>query len=359
MDTSRTPALEVRHLRTHFSTPYGTARSVDDVSFTLAPGHVLGIVGESGSGKTVLSRTIMRLLPKKGVVSSGEVSLSGRELLHLRERDMREVWGHQLSMVFQDPMTALNPVMRVGDQLAESMRRRVSSRAEANERVVRALASVGIPDPVARSRQYPHELSGGMRQRVVIAMALAGDPEVLIADEPTTALDVTVQAQIMALLREQQRRRQMSMILITHDLGIASQFVDDLLVMYAGQVVERGPVTEVLRAPRSPYTEALSRSIPRIENPPHTRLDVIPGRPPAMTELPSGCRFAPRCRYAQERCLEEAPELSAEDERGRSHRCHFPVGSEENRIARERNLTRGATAAEAAAGAVLAAGGAS
>ena len=346
MSDVQPPALEVRNLQTHFETPHGIARSVDGVSFTLPTSHVLAVVGESGSGKSVLSRTIMRLTPKVNTKSSGEVLLSGVDLMKLREKDMRSIWADRLSMVFQDPMTALNPVMPVGDQISELLlRHKLVPKAELKTAAIAALASVGIPDPVARAKQYPHELSGGMRQRVMIAIALAGNPELLIADEPTTALDVTIQAQIMTLLRQQQTQRRMSMILITHDLGIASAYADDLMVMYAGQVVERGPAAEVLRKPRSPYTEALRRSIPRLANPSHARLEVIPGRPPTMTDLPKGCRFAPRCRYAQDKCLTEVPGIEKETQTEHEYRCFYPVGTAANRGALALNLERGRTAA--------------
>jgi len=318
--------LEVTDLCTSFRTPAGLVRAVDGVSLTLDRGRTLGIVGESGSGKSVLSRSIMGLLPKRNVERRGRVVYDGHELTALGTRAQRELWGAEMSMVFQDPMTALNPVLRIGNQITEGLRHHLGlDRATARANAVALLRSVGIPEPERRLRQYPHELSGGMRQRVMIAVALACGPKLLFADEPTTALDVTVQAQILNLLALQQRERNMAMILVTHDLGVVAGRADDIAVMYAGQIVETAPTATLFRNVRMPYTEALLRSIPKLDEPRHARLQAIPGRPPQLVDPPRGCRFAPRCPYAQARCHAEAPPL-VESEPGHSYRCWYPVG---------------------------------
>ena len=341
------PLLEVRNLQTFFDTSRGIVRAVDDVSFSLDSGRTLGIVGESGSGKTVLSRSVMNLLPKKAAIpTGGEVLFEGRDLRSLSTRQMRAYWGPQMAMVFQDPMTSLNAVVKIGRQITEGLREHLDlGRREAEAEAVSLLRSVGIPTPERRLGEYPHQLSGGMRQRVTIAIALACGPKLLLADEPTTALDVTVQAQILDLLATQQRERSMSMILVTHDLGVVANRTDEIAVMYGGQIVEKAPTPVIFRAMRHPYTEALMRSIPRIENPSHTRLDAIPGRPPDLANLPPGCRFAPRCRNAQPRCLEENPPLYDAEQPGHQFRCFFPVGTPAGEEARERNLRNGSTAA--------------
>jgi oligopeptide/dipeptide ABC transporter ATP-binding protein len=321
------PLLEVEDLHTAFRTPRGLVRAVDGVSLTLGRGRTLGVVGESGSGKTVLSRSIMGLLPGGNVERSGTVRFAGLDLTAMPLEELREVWGMQVALVFQDPMTALNPVVRVGRQITESLRLRAGlDRRAANETAVALLRSVGIPDPERRLRAYPHELSGGMRQRVMIAIALACGPKLLLADEPTTGLDVTVQAQILDLLAAQQRERHMGMILVTHDLGVVANRTDDIAVMYAGRIVERAPTPVLFAQTRMPYTEALLRSIPRLSDPPHTRLRAIPGRPPDLAAQPPGCRFAPRCPYVQDKCRAEEPPLR---NAGQDHvfRCWFPVGS--------------------------------
>ncbi|MGE3620205.1 MAG: ABC transporter ATP-binding protein [Acidimicrobiia bacterium] len=317
--------LEVEDLRTSFLTPAGPVRAVDGVTFHLRRGETLGIVGESGSGKSVLSRSIMGLLPPEGVDRAGSVRFDGAELSSLDPRELRRYWGRSIAMVFQDPMTSLNPTRRIGSQLVEGMRRHLGlDSSTAKARALGLLDSVGIPAAARRLRQYPHELSGGMRQRVTIAMALACDPVLLIADEPTTALDVTVQAQILALLEEQQAARQMAMILITHDLGIVAEVTDRLAVMYAGQLVEVADTRSLFRERRMPYTDALMRSIPSVDRPARTRLESIPGRPPPLLDLPSGCRFAPRCGHVRDRCHEQAPPLLGEPDH--LARCWFPLG---------------------------------
>ena len=333
------PLLEVRNLHTSFRTPRGVVRAVDDESFTLERGRTIGIVGESGSGKTVLSRSIMGLLPRATTVRSGSVRYEGMELLELDADRMRPFWGAEMSMVFQDPMTSLNPVVRIGRQITEGLELHLGmTSADATETGIALLGSVGIPEPAQRMREYPHQLSGGMRQRVTIAIALACGPKLLMADEPTTALDVTVQSQILDLLAEQQSERYMAMVLVTHDLGVVAGRTDEIIVMYGGKVVERAPTPVLFTRMRMPYTEALLGSIPRIDDPSHTRLSAISGRPPDLVAPPEGCNFAPRCVYAQERCHVEEPPL-VEDTPGHLFRCWYPVGSEENlRIRSERSL---------------------
>jgi peptide/nickel transport system ATP-binding protein len=344
-DAVKPPLLEVADLRTTFDTPAGLLRAVDGVSLRLEEGETYGIVGESGSGKTVLARSILNLVATRTSETTGSVKLRGRELLDLSPRDMRDVWGPQAAMIFQDPMTALNATMRVGDQVTESLRHHLDmGRKEATGTAVALLKSVGIPEPERRFRAYPHELSGGMRQRVTIAIALACGPKLLVADEPTTALDVTIQRQILDLLDTLRRDRAMGLILITHDLGVVAGRTDHIAVMYAGRVVERAPTSVLFARPRHPYTEGLLKSIPLLSQPSHTRLQVIPGRPPSLVDRPPGCAFAPRCRYAQPRCLVEVPELLI-DEPGHEHACFFPVGSEAGAEALARNLEAGETAA--------------
>ena len=339
---SRAALLEVSELRTSFRTERGVVHAVDGVSFTLDRGRTLGVVGESGSGKTVLSRSIMGLLPSKNVIRSGSVLYEGTEILGYSSKQMSSVWGAEMGMVFQDPMTSLNPVLKIGKQITESLRHHLGvSRDDAKQTALALLRSVGIPEPAQRLDEYPHQLSGGMRQRVTIAIALACGPKLLFADEPTTALDVTVQAQILDLLDEQQRERHMAMILVSHDLGVVAGRTDEIIVMYGGKVVEQAPTRALFGGVKMPYTEALLRSIPRLDTPSLTRLDAIPGRPPNLINPPAGCNFASRCRYVQPKCLEEQPPLTAADDAGHLYRCWFPVGSPENLEALERNLASG------------------
>jgi peptide/nickel transport system ATP-binding protein len=339
------PLLDVEDLRTSFDTPRGEVVAVDGVSLQLEAGHTLGIVGESGSGKTVLARSILQLVSARNATISGRVRLQGRDLVGLSARAMRSVWGVEAAIVFQDPMTSLNATMRVGDQITESLRFHLDmSRSEARATAIALLRSVGIPEPEARLRTYPHQLSGGMRQRVTIAIALACGPRLLVADEPTTALDVTIQKQILDLLETQQRERAMGLVIITHDLGVVAGRTDRIAVMYAGRVVERGPTRVLFHDRRHPYTEGLLRSIPRMSNPGHSRLQVIPGRPPDLVALPEACAFAPRCRYAQARCLEEQPQL-VDVGQGHEHACFYPVGSPGGGEALGRNLAAGENAA--------------
>lgn len=336
--------LEVTDLKTHFLTPRGRVRAVDGVSLSLERGRTLGIVGESGSGKTVLSRSIMGLLPKSNVERTGSIKYEGNEISGYSQSEMQSVWGPEMAMIFQDPMTSLNPVMKIGRQITESLRYHLDmDKAEANELAVSLLKSVGIPEPAKRVKEYPHQLSGGMRQRVVIAIALACGPKLLFGDEPTTALDVTVQAQILNLLDAQQRERFMAMILVTHDLGVVAGRAHDIAVMYAGKVVEKASAKTLFSSMRMPYTEALLESIPKLEHKSHTRLASIPGRPPDLANPPGGCLFAPRCRYAQPQCLEEEPPLVEGDTPDHQYRCHFPVGTPAGDEALARNKADGRT----------------
>jgi oligopeptide/dipeptide ABC transporter ATP-binding protein len=339
------PLLQVEDLHTSFVTDRGLVRAVDGVSFELTRGQTLGVVGESGSGKTVLSRSIMGLLPATRVRHSGTVRFAGHVISDLPPAQQRDVWGTQIAMVFQDPMTALNPVVRVERQLTEGLRKRLGlDRKAAHDTAIALLDSVGISDPTRRLRVYPHELSGGMRQRVMIAIALACGPKLLLADEPTTGLDVTVQAQILDLLSDQQRERSMAMVLVTHDLGVVANRADEIIVMYAGRVVEQAPTRELFAHTRMPYTEALLRSIPRLTDESHVRLQAIPGRPPDLAASPKGCKFAPRCPYAQPHCNEEEPPLRMAGP-GHLFRCWFPVGSPEGQAALASNLQAGLPAA--------------
>jgi peptide/nickel transport system ATP-binding protein len=322
--------LDVRDLRTTFATPRGPLVAVDGVSLTLRRGETLGVVGESGSGKTVLSRSIMGLLPGgRTTMLTGSVVFNGQELVGASDDLLRSIWGRSVAMVFQDPMTSLNPVHRIGRQIAETLRLHLKlSRTDANKSAVTLLTQVGIPDPEVRARAYPIQLSGGMRQRVMIAIALACGPELLLADEPTTGLDVTIQAQILDLLADLQRMRHMAMIFVTHDLGIVATRTDRIIVMYAGRVVETAPTAALFANVRMPYTEALLNSTPRITNPSHTRLQAIDGRPPDLVHLPPGCAFSPRCSYATEQCFTDRPPLVAEPgEPDHLFACWHPRGT--------------------------------
>ena len=296
--------LSVRDLRVSFATEEGRVPAVDGVSFDLAPGEVVAIVGESGSGKSVTAQTIMGLTRAPNAAIEGSVRLGGEELVAASDGELQGVRGERIAMVFQDPMTSLNPVYRVGDQIVEAIRahRQKMSDAEARDLAIGMLDSVGIPDPARRVDAYPHEFSGGMRQRAMIAMALSLEPEVLIADEPTTALDVTVQAQILALLERLNRERGLATILITHDLGVVAEVADRVLVMYAGRVVEQGTLDEIFYDPQHPYTWGLLGSLTRLDRPRPDRLPQIPGAPPSLLELDGGCAFRPRCPHAFDRC---------------------------------------------------------
>lgn len=324
--TPPTLLLQVRQLSVQFPTSQGLLQALDAISLDVVAGRTLAIVGESGSGKSVLSRAIMRLLPSSAIIApSAQITFHDTDLLAQSRRAMQKIRGRRIAMVFQDPMTALNPVRTIGSQLTEGLREHFGiSAAEARERAQELLVRVGISSPARRLDQYPHELSGGMRQRVVIAMAIACEPELLIADEPTTALDVTVQAEILELLRQLQRRHNMTMILITHDLGVAASYADDIAVMYAGQLVERAATRALFKTPRMPYTEALLRSIPTLADEAHAKLFTIGGRPPSVIGQMQGCRFAPRCHHAQARCETERPVLSG-DPALHAYRCWWPL----------------------------------
>jgi oligopeptide/dipeptide ABC transporter ATP-binding protein len=298
--------LEVKNLQTHFFTRAGVVRSVDGVSFYLDRGELLGLVGESGCGKSVTALSVMRLVGAPGRIVEGEIWFDGEDLRAASERRMREIRGDDIAMIFQDPMTSLNPVYTVGEQIAEALRlHRKLSRTQAREAAVEAMREVAIPDPARRAGDYPHQLSGGMRQRVMIAMALACDPKLLIADEPTSALDVTIQAQILELLDGLRKSRELAVLLITHDLGVVAEVADRVAVMYTGRIVEESPVGELFARPKMPYTEGLLKSVPKLtvgEAQKVERLQTIEGTVPKPTDLPPGCHFAPRCTYREPRC---------------------------------------------------------
>ncbi|WP_307812470.1 ABC transporter ATP-binding protein [Micromonospora coerulea] len=324
------PYLRVNDLRVRFDTEDGVVRAVDGVSFAVERGRTLGIVGESGSGKSVTSLAILGLHHTKRATITGEISVGGRQLVGLPEEQVRRLRGRDMAMIFQDPLSALHPYFTVGRQIAEAYRvhHPRAGKREARSRAVDMLGRVGIPQPARRFDQYPHEFSGGMRQRAMIAMALVNDPDLLIADEPTTALDVTVQAQILDLLSDLQAEFRSAIILITHDLGVVSQVADDVLVMYGGRAVEQGSVEQVLRRPQHPYTWGLLSSVPSLHGDADADLVPIKGNPPSLINLPSGCAFHPRCRYAGrngDRSFTEVPELRPAGEAGHLAACHLPV----------------------------------
>jgi oligopeptide/dipeptide ABC transporter ATP-binding protein len=300
--------LEVKNLRTHFPSRAGLVRAVDDVSFYLDRGELLGLVGESGCGKSMTALSIMRLIAPPGKIVDGEILFDGKDLLKLSDAEMREMRGDDIAMIFQDPMTSLNPVFTVGEQIGEALRlHRKMSHKEARLATIEAMREVAIPDPARRVNDYPHQLSGGMRQRVMIAMALACNPKLLIADEPTTALDVTIQAQILELLNELRKQRDLAVLLITHDLGVVAEVADRVAVMYTGRIVEESPVDELFARPKHPHTEGLRPSVPKLTTEDVSkkeRLETIEGVVPNPTELPPGCHFAPRCPHRMPRCTE-------------------------------------------------------
>jgi peptide/nickel transport system ATP-binding protein len=319
------PLLSIEGVSVSLPTPRGALKAVDNVDLAVAAGSTLGVVGESGCGKTMLSRAILQLLPKRARLS-GRVMFNGRDLASLPAEALRRLRGPELAVVFQDPMTSLNPVLTVGTQLVETLQAHLGMDTPAAvRRGAELLAEVGIPAPEQRLRQYPHQLSGGMRQRVAIAIALSCEPRLLIADEPTTALDVTIQAQILDLLAREQRRRHMAMILITHDLGVVAGRTDEVAVMYAGRVVERAPTTALFARMRMPYTEALLAAIPKLDSPPHTPLPAIAGRPPDPTRPLPGCSFAPRCKYADGQCHGAKPPLTDPAHSGALYACWHPL----------------------------------
>ncbi len=311
LDGPKAPLLEVRDLRVHFKTDYGIVKAVDGVSWSVNDGETLAIVGESGSGKSVSAMTILGLVPSPpATFPSGEIMLRGKSLLKMPEKQQRRLRGKDIAMIFQDPLTALNPVFRVGDQIAEMVtNHQPVSKHVAKRRALDLLGEVGIPNPGVRINQYPHEFSGGMRQRAMIAMALANDPQVLLADEPTTALDVTVQAQIMALLEKLQQDRGTAIVLITHDLGVVASHADRINVMYAGMIVEAGTCDEIFYQPRHAYTFGLLSSLARMDKQHHERLVPIKGVPPSLARVPVGCPFHPRCAFATAECKQAVPPL--------------------------------------------------
>ena len=319
--------LEVRNLHTYFETRRGTVKAVNDVSYSVEAGKTLGIVGESGSGKSVSAMSIIKLLDGNGYIHSGEIIFDGKDLINTSVKEMSDIRGNDISVIFQEPMTSLNPVFTVERQLSEPfMIHQGMSKKEAKEKSVEMLSMVKIPNPEAVVKQYPFQLSGGMRQRVMIAMALACVPKLLIADEPTTALDVTIQAQILKLMNELKEKIGTSILFITHDLGVINEMADDVAVMYCGQVVEKAPVRTIFGKDSvysHPYTEGLMYSVPRLDTPTGVRLEAIPGAVPHPLNLPVGCKFAPRCKYATDKCHKEEPKLQ-EIEKGHEIRCFYP-----------------------------------
>ncbi len=318
--------LEVKHLHTFFTTKRGIVKAVNDVSYSVEAGKTLGLVGESGSGKSVSAMSILKLLDANGYIESGEIIFDGQDLINMSLNDMYKIRGNAISVIFQEPMTSLNPIFTIERQVAETfIIHQGMSKQEAKKKVIEILADVKIPNPEVVAKQYPHQLSGGMRQRVMIAMALACKPKLLIADEPTTALDVTIQAQILHLMNELKQELGTSILFITHDLGVINQMADDVAVMYCGQVVEMSPSHTIFSNPEymHPYTEGLFNSIPRLDSPPNVRLESIPGSVPHPLDLPKGCKFAPRCKYATEKCMNEEPELVKVNE-NQEIRCFYP-----------------------------------
>ena len=305
--------LDVRGLRTHFHTSGGVIRAVDGVSWDVRKGETVALVGESGCGKSVSALSVMRLVSRPaGRIEAGEILFKGRNLLALSEEEMRQVRGREIGMIFQEPMTSLNPVLTVGRQLTEPLEIHLNmNRTESQARAVELLSLVGIPDGARRLRQFPHQFSGGMRQRIMIAMALACNPALILADEPTTALDVTIQAQILELMKSLSRRLGVAILMITHNLGVVARYADRVNVMYAGKIVERASAREIYANPRHPYTLGLLRSVPRLDEPRRAKLQPISGQPPDLSRLPPGCSFAPRCAYVVERCRHEVPPLDA------------------------------------------------
>jgi oligopeptide transport system ATP-binding protein len=312
--------LEVKDLSTHFFTPEGVVKAVDGVSYSVETGETVAIVGESGCGKSVSALSIMRLIPDPpGRIVSGQIFFNGRDLQKLNREEMRKVRGREIAMVFQEPMTSLNPVLTIGRQITETLEVHLNmSREAAGERAVEVLRLVGIPDPQRRLSQFPYQFSGGMRQRVMIAIALSCDPKLILADEPTTALDVTIQAQILELLKKMTRQLGVAMIIITHNLGVVARYADRVNVMYAGKVIESGVSREIYHRPMHPYTLGLLRSVPRLDQARKSKLDTIDGQPPDLANLPPGCSFKPRCSFAEEKCGQESPSLQ---EVWKSHFC--------------------------------------
>ena len=328
--------LDVKNLRTEFKTKKGIVHAVDDVSFHVDKGEILALVGESGSGKSVTSLSVMGLLQDPGKIAGGEILYNGEDLRNKSKEELQEIRGNRISMIFQDPMTSLNPVYKIKYQIMESILRHTKmSKKEAYERAVQMLELVGIPSARERAEDYPHQMSGGMRQRVMIAMALACDPELLIADEPTTALDVTIQAQILELMKELQKKTHMGIIFITHNLGVVAEICDKVSVMYAGKIVEQGPVDDIFYKPGHPYTVGLLRSMPRVDAESYERLIPIEGTPVDMLNPPEGCPFAPRCEHAMKICLQKMPPYV---ELGEGHRsaCWLRVQDQLDKAGQEK-----------------------
>jgi oligopeptide transport system ATP-binding protein len=335
LDTKR-PLLEVNDLRTQFFTQDGVVKAVNGVSFTLNEGEALGLVGESGCGKSVSALSLMRLIPQPpGKIVSGEVVFDGRDLLKLKEDDMRKVRGNDIAMIFQDPMTSLNPVLTIGRQISEALElHKGMDRSQARKRTIELLELVGIPSARSRVDDYPHQFSGGMRQRVMIAMALSCEPKLLLADEPTTALDVTIQAQILDLIKRLREELGMAIIMITHDLGVIAEVADDVVVMYAARIAEHAPVDNLFKRPHHPYTWGLLGSLPRLDADVE-RLVQIRGQPPSLLNPPKGCRFHPRCPYVMGICKTVEPELlPAGDERDHVQACHLDVATKDREAAK-------------------------
>ena len=325
------PLLAICGLHTEFRTGGGVVRAVDGVSWSVNPGETVAIVGESGSGKSVTALSVLRLIPTPpGRITAGEVWFAGRDLMRLPDAAMREVRGGAIGMVFQEPTTSLNPVLTIGRQITETLEQhRGLDRAAARQRALELLSMVGIGDPQRRLRQYPHQLSGGMRQRVMIAIALACEPRLIIADEPTTALDVTIQAQILELMKALTRRLGVALVIITHNLGVVARYADRVNVMYAGRIVESGAAADLYHRPQHPYTMALLRSVPRLDRPRQARLDPVEGQPPDLTRLSSGCAFQPRCRFAVAACATRQPALESASEEGHFAACfrRYEIGA--------------------------------
>jgi oligopeptide/dipeptide ABC transporter ATP-binding protein len=317
------PLLEVSDLHTEFRTGAGLVPAVDGISYTVGRGETVAIVGESGSGKTAGALSILRLIPDPpGRITQGQILFAGRDLLRLSDEEIRQVRGGDIGMIFQEPMTSLNPVLTIGRQITETLEQhRGADRAAAQKRAIELLGLVGIADPARRLKQYPHQLSGGMRQRVMIAIALACDPKLIIADEPTTALDVTIQAQILELMKQLTHRLDVALIIITHNLGVVARYANRVNVMYAGRIVESGPAADIYHDPRHPYTMALLRSVPRLDRPRQARLDPVEGQPPDLTRLDAGCAFRPRCRFAVDACASARPPLQRVGDRPHFAAC--------------------------------------
>ena len=321
--------LEISNLHTYFKTKKGLVKAVNDVDFNVEAGRTLGVVGESGSGKSVSVMSIIRLLDGNGYIDSGSITFDGKDMINLPKREMEKIRGNDISVIFQEPMTSLNPVFTVDRQISETLvKHQGMSKSEAAKKTIEMLKQVRIPNPEKVTKQYPHQLSGGMRQRVMIAMALACEPKLLIADEPTTALDVTIQAQILKLMNDLKERKGTAIIFVTHDLAVINEMADDVAVMYCGQVVETAPVRlifdESMSIYRHPYTEGLLFSIPRLDTPVDAKLEPIPGSVPHPLNLPKGCKFAPRCKYATQKCQDEEPELLLLEGQ-HEVRCFYPI----------------------------------